>query len=232
LTPVVTPPTFERAGIMIDGDRNVYFSSWYEGKVYKYDQTYTNPPILVSEGHGSIIGIGLGYNQIDNILAIPVYSHNRVDFISLDDTDDDAIIDLIDNCPDTPNFDQLDSDDDGDGDACDGCPYDYNPDHADTDADGVEDACDNCPEHYNPGQEDGNGNDVGDICDYICGDADGNRQVDILDIVYLISFKYKNGPAPKSLLASDVNHDSQINILDIVYLINYKYKAGSAPACL
>ena len=37
------------------------------------------------------------------------------------DTDGDGVFDATDNCPDTPNADQLDSDGDGVGDACDGC---------------------------------------------------------------------------------------------------------------
>jgi hypothetical protein len=37
----------------------------------------------------------------------------------LDDTDKDAVDDLIDNCPLNDNFDQLDSDNDGEGDICD-----------------------------------------------------------------------------------------------------------------
>ncbi|MCP4704524.1 MAG: hypothetical protein GY865_07930 [candidate division Zixibacteria bacterium] len=231
LTSVVTPPEFERAGITIDNDRNVYITSWYEGLVYKYDQTFTNPPILVSEGHGTITGTGLGYNNIDNILAVPVMSDNRVDFVSLLDTDDDAIIDYSDNCPNDPNFGQLDSDEDGEGDICDGCPEDFNPLHEDTDEDGIEDVCDNCPEHSNPGQEDTNENGVGDPCDYVCGDIDGISGINILDVVFLINNLYKSGPDSDPIESADVNHDLTINILDVVYLINNLYKAGPAPIC-
>ncbi len=38
------------------------------------------------------------------------------------DSDGDGICDAEDNCPSTPNHDQLDSDGDGKGDACDPCP--------------------------------------------------------------------------------------------------------------
>ena len=40
----------------------------------------------------------------------------------LDDTDEDGIPDVKDNCPETPNSDQKDSDNDGEGDVCDPDP--------------------------------------------------------------------------------------------------------------
>lgn len=51
------------------------------------------------------------------------------------DRDFDGVQDTIDNCPDSPNSDQLDSDDDGQGDICD----------FDKDNDGIADHLDNCP---------------------------------------------------------------------------------------
>jgi hypothetical protein len=58
------------------------------------------------------------------------------------DTDGDGVGDSLDNCPTTPNANQLDTDGDGVGDACDNCIGDANPDQADGDEDGVGDACD------------------------------------------------------------------------------------------
>ncbi len=64
-----------------------------------------------------------------------------------------------------------------------------------------------------------------------CGDLNDDELVNILDIVYLINYKYKEGPAPDPLESADVNSDELVNILDIVYLINYKYKDGPEPVC-
>jgi hypothetical protein len=47
-----------------------------------------------------------------------------------DDSDHDGIDDALDNCPFTPNTDQLDNDGDGVGDACDNCLAISNPDQA------------------------------------------------------------------------------------------------------
>jgi hypothetical protein len=109
--------------------------------------------------------------------------------------------------------------------------YNADPDQTDSDGDDVGDMCDNCPDTPNPDQADSDGDDIGDACDWVCGDANDDEDVNILDIVYLINYKYKGGPAPDPLEAADVNSDLDINILDIVYLINYKYKSGPAPDC-
>jgi len=66
---------------------------------------------------------------------------------------------------------------------------------------------------------------------YICGDMEGNRIVNLLDITYLINHLYKGGPEPNDLNAADVNNDDLLNILDITYLINFLYKGGPAPNC-
>ena len=136
-----------------------------------------------------------------------------------------------------------DSDVDGYGDtgypdnSCpdDNCPSTYNPDQDDPDVDGIGTVCDNCPDDFNPGQEDLDFDGFGDACDYICGnvDDDENDMVNILDIVYLITFKYKSGPPPVYLESADVDGDPQdvVNILDIVWLIDYKYKGGPDPNC-
>ena len=72
------------------------------------------------------------------------------------DTDRDGREDSLDNCPATPNPDQLDTDvggSDGVGDACDNCSGVPNSDQTDSDSDGVGDACDNCPSVANADQD-------------------------------------------------------------------------------
>ncbi len=65
-----------------------------------------------------------------------------------------------------------------------------------------------------------------------CGDATNDGAVNILDMIYIINYKYKSGPEPEILESADVNSDTRIDILDIVYLINFKYKSGPEPFCL
>jgi len=62
------------------------------------------------------------------------------------------------------------------------------------------------------------------------GDLDTSGVVNLLDILYLIDFKFKNGPAPpyEDRLA-DFDCDGAVNLLDILYLIDFKFKHGPAP---
>ena len=118
------------------------------------------------------------------------------------DTDNDGVCDDNDNCPNTPNANQVDSDGDGMGDVCDDtqCPdrdgdgtcdsQDNCPDipnyQFDVDADGVGDACDNCKDTPNPDQADADGDGIGDACDNGGG---GN----VIDCDNDITITYGNG---------------------------------------
>jgi murein tripeptide amidase MpaA len=59
---------------------------------------------------------------------------------------------------------------------------------------------------------------------YICGDTDGNEVVDLLDIVFMIDNKFKDGPLPDPIESADVNNDGTFDILDIVHMIDFKFK--------
>ena len=67
--------------------------------------------------------------------------------------------------------------------------------------------------------------------DFICGDLNDDDALNIIDIIFLINYRYKDGSAPIPQASADVNNDELLNILDIVYLINYKYKEGPEPNC-
>jgi hypothetical protein len=110
------------------------------------------------------------------------------------DTDNDGILNNIDNCPSIYNPNQSDIDKDGTGDLCDNdidgdgflnevdnCPTIFSEQQVDLDGDGIDDACDEYPEDKdndgikdevdncistpNSGQEDFNENGIGDACD-------------------------------------------------------------------
>ena len=66
---------------------------------------------------------------------------------------------------------------------------------------------------------------------FLRGDVNGSGVVELGDVVYLISYLYKNGPAPNPLLAGDANCDGSVELGDVVYLIAYLYKGGPPPPC-
>jgi hypothetical protein len=64
---------------------------------------------------------------------------------------------------------------------------------------------------------------------YVWGDANGGGDVEVGDIVYLVNYLYKSGPAPVPSQCGDPNDDCVVNVADIVYLLNYLYRGGNAP---
>ena len=64
---------------------------------------------------------------------------------------------------------------------------------------------------------------------YILGDPNASGQVDVADIVYLISYLFKGGNSPMPLESANVNCDGQLSVADVVYLINYLFKGSTMP---
>lgn len=82
---IVSTPLHILDGITQDQYGNVYvaahMSGGLNGCVYKYDNTFSNPPELISPGHYA--PAGLDYNKQDNILAVPNFYANSVDFLTI-----------------------------------------------------------------------------------------------------------------------------------------------------
>ena len=64
---------------------------------------------------------------------------------------------------------------------------------------------------------------------YVWGDANGNGEVEMGDVVYLVNYLYKGGPEPDPPASGDPNNDCVIDLGDIVYLLNYLFRGGPAP---
>jgi len=63
----------------------------------------------------------------------------------------------------------------------------------------------------------------------IPGDVNGDGEVDLGDVLFLVSYLYKQGPAPEPIERGDVNGDGVIDLGDILYLVSYLYKGGPVP---
>jgi hypothetical protein len=69
--------------------------------------------------------------------------------------------------------------------------------------------------------------DVG--CLILCGDCTEDAIVNAADVVFLISYLFRSGPAPAPLCIGDVNCDALVAAGDIVYLIGYLFRQGDPP---
>jgi hypothetical protein len=63
------------------------------------------------------------------------------------------------------------------------------------------------------------------------GDATGDLELDISDVVFLINYLYRYGPSPQPLERGDANSSGLVDVGDVVYLINYLFKGGPPPTC-
>jgi hypothetical protein len=64
---------------------------------------------------------------------------------------------------------------------------------------------------------------------YLCGNANGDGSVSIMDVVFLINYILVGGVAPEPLELGDANCDQKVNISDVVYLNEYIFSGGLAP---
>jgi len=142
------------------------------------------------------------------------------------DSDDDGLMDCVDNCPTVANPTQVDTDADGVGDACDNCPTVANPSQGDADGDGVGDACDNCPAVANPAQVDTDADGIGDACDN-CPTVANPAQVDT-DADGL-GDACDNCPTVANPTQADCNHDGKGDVCAIAEGLSKDCNANAVP---
>ncbi len=64
---------------------------------------------------------------------------------------------------------------------------------------------------------------------YVCGDANGDKNVNIGDGVFLLTHIFQGGPAPEPAAAGDCNCDTSVNIGDAVYILGHIFLEGLPP---
>ena len=67
------------------------------------------------------------------------------------------------------------------------------------------------------------------VVSFLRVDVDGYMKYTMNDLVVLITYLFRSGPAPSSIAAADTDGDGTVNILDITYLINFLYYGGPQP---
>ncbi len=65
--------------------------------------------------------------------------------------------------------------------------------------------------------------------EFIRGDAYRDGKVDVGDVVWLLNYLFKSGPAPCPKSAGDANCDGTLDLADAIYLLNYLFRGGPAP---
>ncbi|WOC41108.1 FG-GAP-like repeat-containing protein [Polaribacter sp. HL-MS24] len=86
----------------------------------------------------------------------------------------------------------------------------------DSDGDGIENDLDNCPDTPKGDAVDENGCSV----DATLGDSNGDKTVNVTDLVTSVSYILGNNPTPFVFKAGDVNNDSFIDVRDIVGIVD------------
>lgn len=67
--------------------------------------------------------------------------------------------------------------------------------------------------------------------EYVQGDANGDRLVDLADVVFLLNYLFKGDDPPVPLAAGDASCNGEVDLADAVYLLNYLFKGGPSPGC-
>jgi hypothetical protein len=135
--------------IEIVANGNVYLMGRFNTKIFDLDGNYT----------GQVSGTYNFTGVAANVGGTVFYCHINS---GINAVGPDGIGDVCDNCPSSPNGNQVDTDEDGIGDICDECPEDEGND---PDNDDVCSKVDNCPLVYNPNQENDDEDGTGDACD-------------------------------------------------------------------
>ena len=80
-TVVVTPLGYID-GITMDRYGNTYYSFLNGNQTYRYDENFTAPPELISEGHSG--PCGLDFNNREDLLVVPNFFGSRLDLVPVD----------------------------------------------------------------------------------------------------------------------------------------------------
>ena len=65
----------------------------------------------------------------------------------------------------------------------------------------------------------------------LCGNPNGDNDVNVGDAVFMINYVFREGPAPDPWQLGDANCDGVLNVGDIVFLIAAAFRYGPQPEC-
>jgi hypothetical protein len=62
------------------------------------------------------------------------------------------------------------------------------------------------------------------------GDFNGDDEIDVVDVVALVNYLFRDAEGHEPLEAGNVNGDDIANVTDVVYLVNYLFRDGVDPS--
>jgi PKD repeat protein len=65
---------------------------------------------------------------------------------------------------------------------------------------------------------------------YKVGDFNGDDEIDVVDVVALVNYLFRDAEGHEPLEAGNVNGDDIANVSDVVYLVNYLFRDGVDPS--
>lgn len=81
LSNLVTTELSNLDGLASDKAGNIYVSSWGSNAVYRFDPSFKNPPVIISEGHDGPADISIIKDK--QRLCIPNFNANTIQFVYL-----------------------------------------------------------------------------------------------------------------------------------------------------
>ncbi|MEZ5360331.1 MAG: FG-GAP-like repeat-containing protein [Candidatus Zixiibacteriota bacterium] len=78
---VIDPGFYGLDGIVKDDEGNWYVSEWPTNSIFRFEPSFSEPPVVVSSGHDGPADIC--FNSEHDILAVPNYNSHTVDFVHL-----------------------------------------------------------------------------------------------------------------------------------------------------
>ena len=79
VTTVINTNLADLDGLTVDKEGNIYVSSWGSHAVIRYNNSFSSPPELFSDGHNGPADIF--FDKTNNVLVVPNFNANTVDFV-------------------------------------------------------------------------------------------------------------------------------------------------------
>ncbi len=61
------------------------------------------------------------------------------------------------------------------------------------------------------------------------GDVNMDLQISVSDVVFLVNYLFRGGPAPTPSFLGDVDCSGAVEVSDVIYLVSFLFKGGPAP---